>query len=1013
MPSIQFQIDVSRRFKNKTGYDHGGKLNYSFRTETHTPDTLRDDVIAGGWPYTMTHLKRSPQATGADKRDCKTPKHIENFVSMQIATFDDDSGEGDVVAFWLNDLFFKAHGWAFVESASSKPGRQKGHPTFIFDQPVTDPALYKEILQSFCTAYPRLDWLVNIDRTIYNGEGAKVHELGNICPLDVFVREIVEPWRAEEARKLAAIEAEQQRQRDEWERLKAQGRTVSGNLEEAWLSGWLGWVIDKVADTRSGGNPSRNGALYWAGRAVAGAMASPWTQPHAHLFADVESRIVQAATVNGYLADYAHGDEREVLRIFERGKAAGGQVLDEPRPTRAVVAQELKQRFDPQPPGDILQQIEHLRHERDVQWMRNPGADAPDVCESVKDIFRHSGQLDKDEIDDVLDAVERGPVPLADKQRTELRKIWQAARRFAKSNGVFVVQPERPDTWPYEIRDGRIMYLTERMLYDVVTVNYQVVADFSARITAEITDEGGERTFVVSGKSVRGGAFRFEMEAQDFGNERKLKGLLDAASGARDPVRAKMSGHLSAALQLLTGEDVKTLTRFKRAGWANGKFLMPGREPPGVLVEIGNKPPYSISGDADLQLGLATLDALLSCAITSERATVVASIVFQAPLAHLAGWNNERYCIFVTGRTGSFKTTFMQALMCVYGPRFADDERLTKWGDGATANALMGLATRARDLPFLVDNFKPGTGGGIKAFVGLIHNMLEGGEKDRMDRNSELRDTKSVFCWPVCTGEDVPDTDAASLARVLVVPFLWQDQTDYPQLSKAQSLTEHLCAVGGAWLDWLESEDGKTAAAVAGARMPDVRREWVQKLGDLRRDSVNKMRVASNLATNQLTWDVMCQHPTIGPVAQRYRHAHRDGLDLVAQSMAEATAEALEAKRYIAAIRELVLTEQVLLPNPNENPREIEKVIGYADSMGCYLLPALARQAAERLLGNRLNDISQNALNRQLDTLGLIESHSKGTLLKSKKVGGKATWVLHLHPGVLDVEDAEEEVIPF
>jgi len=663
--------------------------------------------------------------------------------------------------------------------------------------------------------------------------------------------------------------------------------------------------------------------------------------------------------------------------------------------------------------ASILDDLNAMRAARERYWLRNE--EPPDPYPQIKEIFRQTGHLDRDAIDEAIESVEKKPAPLATKCRAELRKIWQGARKFAQADGVLVVRPDRPKTYPYDVKDGRIVYLSERMVYDVITVNTQVVADFAAMITSEITDENGARTFVIKGNAIRGGPFEVEMDAQDFGNDRRLKGVLDAASGARDPVRARMGGHLSAALQLLTQDDVAMFQRFKRTGWANGRFLIPGRETPGIMIEPGDKPPYKINKDADLRTGLETLDNLLSCAITPERATVPASLVFQAPLARLAGWENERYCVFVTGRTGSLKTTFLQALLCIYGPGFTDDDKLTKWGDGATANALMGMSTRANDLPFFIDNFKPGTGGGVRAFIGLIHNMMEGGEKDRLNRNAELRKTKPVFCWPVCTGEDVPDTDPASLARILVVQFLWQDAEEYPKLSQAQQYTEHLCAVGESWLAWLESDAGKQAGAACRDAMPETRREWVRRLGHLNPDSVNKMRVASNLATNQLTWVAMCKHPEIGEIARKYQQAHLDGLNLVAEAMAEATAEALEASRYIAAIRELVLTGQALLPDPNQEfvQGDKEKVIGYSNGMGVYLLPALSRQAAERLLGERLNGISQNALNKQFDTLKLIESHNKGTLLKSKRFSGEAVRVLHLSPDVLQIEDANEDEIPF
>lgn len=1009
---VSFQIDVSRKFKNKTGYDHGYELNTSFRTETHTAQTLIADVIKLGWPYTMYHQKRSPQETGADKRGVKTPKHTENFVSMQVVTFDDDSGEGNVIEFWLNDEFFSRYGWAVVESASSKPDEQKCHPTFIFDVPVTNVVSYKECLQAFCTAYPRLDWLINADRTIYNGEGATVHVIGNVCPFSDFERVILTPYRQAEAEKRAIIEAKQKQKRDEWEKQKAEGKTVSANLKEAWLDGWLDWVFDKVTNTRSGGNPSRNGAIYWAGRTIAGAQRTTWTQPYSALFSNAEGRIVAAATTNGYLEDYANGQEREILRIFERGVAKGGEELAEPKPTRQ--AQRVDTAFaEPRELDVILQQITDLRESRNEFWTR--GEDPPDLYEQVKETIRQTGHLNSANIEKVLVEIERKPAPLAEKCRTELRKIWQAARKFVQSGGVFIVRPERAETWPYDVKDGRLVYLTERIYYDTVTIQQMPVADFHARIVSQITNEDKTRTFLVRGKAVRGGPFEFEMDAEEFGNDRKLKAVIDAASGALDPVRAGMGKHLTPALQLLAGEDMTQYKRYRRTGWADGRFLIPGREPEGVLIEIqDDKPPFKIGKDADLSMGLDAFRALLE-SMTPERTTPICSLIFQAPLSKIVKWENERYAIFIAGRTGSLKTSFAQCLMCIYGPGFIEDAKLIKWGDGATNNALVNLTTVANDMPLLIDNYKPGTGGGARAFISLIHNVLEGSDKYRLNRASRLRDTKPIHCWPLCTGEDVPDSDPASLARILIVPFLWQDGADNIDLTKAQMFSEHLSAVGNTWLAWLETKAGRQIATRIASKFPQYRSRWSSALKGIRTDTVNSLRVASNLATNQLTWEILCEHPDIGPVARKFEEAHSTGLEtIVAVTMAEATAEALEATRYLAAIKELVATEMALILNVNERAlTELkDRVIGYKDEGGIYLLPKIARRAVERLLGDKLNGISQNALHKQLEGQKLIASHNDGTLLKAKQITGKVIKVLHLIPDALDdIKPTEKSVV--
>lgn len=334
LSQMTFQVDVSRSYRNKEGYEAGGyRLNMSFKTETHTPESFIEKVIKQGWPFTMVHQKRSPQETGAAARGVKTPKHTENFVSSQLLTGDDDSAAPGVVDWWLADAFFSRYGWLFVESVNSKPGAEKGHAMFLLDCPITDPELYRECLKALCYAYPRLDPLKNIDRTIYNAVGATVHEVGNICPLSVFEQEILQPYREAEQEKRLAIQAEQERRRAAYEQARDQGRSVSNDHAEAYLAGYLHWLFGKVAGTVKGKN--RNRGIYWAGRCIAGIEATPWAQPYLHLLSDVEARIVDAAQANGYLAEYAGNEGKEVVRVFQRGRLKGGEPLEEPLPMPA------------------------------------------------------------------------------------------------------------------------------------------------------------------------------------------------------------------------------------------------------------------------------------------------------------------------------------------------------------------------------------------------------------------------------------------------------------------------------------------------------------------------------------------------------------------------------------------------------------------------------------------------------------------------------------------------------
>jgi hypothetical protein len=527
--------------------------------------------------------------------------------------------------------------------------------------------------------------------------------------------------------------------------------------------------------------------------------------------------------------------------------------------------------------------------------------------------------------------------------RQWLSAVREAARRARAANAA-------PSPIEYEAEDGRIY----RVIWEAPAggeprPRRSVVADFALTIVEEVTGEDGRVWFTLAGEGADGRPMRLELASAEFADDRMLQAAVTAAAGSHGAVRANMLRHLRPAIQLLTPDEVPQLRRYERTGWLEGsnvqtlersnvqtsqpislRFLIPGREPPGVVVRLPRKLPYRVGPDGDLPQGLAALEDALNAA-DSRRTTVLLAAMLGAPLARLAGLQGERYGVFLSGRTGSLKTSTAQVLMCIYGAGFIEDAYLLKLGEGATRNALMGYASYVHDLPLLVDNFKPGTGDGVRGFVNLLHNLLEGGDRERMTRTAELRETRPVHCWPVFTGEDVPDADIAGLARLLILPFeqlapRFAGQPGDPAergagdltardagadrlaaLTRAQALSAHLPAVGEAWLAWLEGE-GAAIAAEAGARFPVLRARWLEHLHEMHADMTNPLRVASSLACNELAWWVLLGHPQLGALADRFDETHAAGVYLAADEAGSRTTVSLEAARFLAVLRELLAT---------------------------------------------------------------------------------------------------------
>jgi hypothetical protein len=592
-------------------------------------------------------------------------------------------------------------------------------------------------------------------------------------------------------------------------------------------------------------------------------------------------------------------------------------------------------------------------------------------------------------------------------------ELTPAERKEAIEDAQDAPVTPKHETWPYAIRKGRMVYLFENKDGDI---DAKPIADFTVSIAEEINDEYGSSHLVLEGRGLRRGAFRCEISGQDFGSDMRLLAALTAATGGIDIVYSAMSPHLRPAIGKLTTSTARPQRiRYYRTGWEDDSytsFLMPGMDDT-TLITVPRQIAYAAPNpQVDMDAGLLALTHLVD-AMNPLLTTPIIAALFMPPMLRPAGLGNERVAIFIAGRTGSLKTSWAQTAMCLYGPGFVSNDNLLKLGEGATRNAIMAFAAHAHDLPLLIDNYKPNTGNGKNDFVNLIHNILEGGDRKRSGRDGELRDTKLVRCIPIVTGEDLPRDDAASIARILLVTFEWQRGEANDALTAAQELSEHLCAVGWTWIQWLQSDEGRAAAKATGKAFPRLRTEWATRLSGIEKDSANIARVASNLAVNQLVWELVCQHPEIGPALRSYSQAHAAGLRAIARTMAKSTVEAMEALQYRNALIELIGSGQYRLFDKRigmpESNFERDRLLGWQDEKGLYLLPTVALAAVRRLLGPTQLLISTQTLYGQMEQLGWLACTEKGHTTRLVSIGNEKRRVLHLLPGFTTPTADEDE----
>jgi len=553
------------------------------------------------------------------------------------------------------------------------------------------------------------------------------------------------------------------------------------------------------------------------------------------------------------------------------------------------------------------------------------------------------------------------------------------------------IEVKKPATWPYDVNGGRITYMKYVGRGDNEEIVSVPVADFTAHITHQITTEYGDRHYRLSGKPVVGGGFTTEIRADDFAETQKLVSVLDGAAGALDPVRTGMRQHLGPAIKLLSRrEKIENWRRFERVGWDGRHYLIPGRLGINVECKTDRCLPFSCPHDADLDKGMEALEYLLM-AFAPETTAPVIGFALLPPIARVAGLHNERFGLFIVGRTGVLKTSYIQTVLACYGNGFLDDNTLLKWGEGATRNAIMALATQATDAPLLIDNYKPGVGGGNEHFVALWHNIIEGGEKRRLSRAAELKETRPIWAWPIATGEAVPSEDASTLARMLAIQFEWARGQNNAELARAQLLAEHLPAVLGTLLDWLEG-DGWELVREHGKALSDLRQIYALKMLDTEAEAINTRRMGSSLAVLDIGWSVLEAHPILGSMFQRFTPAFHQGLEKIAAWQAGRSLEALEARQFLDGLCKLLDSGRLWLTKNRElGTREAQNerrgFVGWRTiEESAYVLPD-AITLVKSLMGTHLNGVSDRTIYNQLAEIGALAGSDVGRNTKLIRIG--------------------------
>lgn len=372
------------------------------------------------------------------------------------------------------------------------------------------------------------------------------------------------------------------------------------------------------------------------------------------------------------------------------------------------------------------------------------------------------------------------------------------------------------DSLPYEMTADGIFWLKPGDGADRAPV-WVPLTTFTARIVADITEDDGvetRRTFDLEG-TCGGTVQRFSIPAAQFNALNwATEHLGSRAAIYPGPMKRDQARF---AIQRLSHAEKRTC--YTHTGWRRVKdqwvFLHSGGAlgADGVETRLpSGLSRYLLPPVPDVEQSREALRRSLHF-LTIAPPAMTWPLLAAIYLAPLASSISTDFALWIHGDTGGRKST-MAALALSHFGNF--DRNHAPASFSSTGNALEMLASAAKDLPLLIDDFAPAsdprTAAAQEATCNrILRSLGDGNGRGRLNSESRYREPRPPRCLVIATAELHPPGTQSAQARTLLVP--WEPgAVDLPALTRAQS-EDHGCypQAMASYLFWLAPQLGTFA----------------------------------------------------------------------------------------------------------------------------------------------------------------------------------------------------------
>lgn len=513
------------------------------------------------------------------------------------------------------------------------------------------------------------------------------------------------------------------------------------------------------------------------------------------------------------------------------------------------------------------------------------------------------------------------------------------------------------------------------------------VSDCAVHIVTETRTKKADTEFTFLGiGAIDKRSVKFTMPARELAEPRKFKAALLNAFGAKNRI-----GKLDFEMVQRMSLNPRLMERVEVPCWDGSIPLVPGVGlAENVEYRLYKKTPAEVY-DGDIEAAKEGLRNLLGL---HKYAPILVTAVLGSP-AYARWYPNDRFGVGLWGGTGSRKTSAILATLSVFGVEYASKERLLKSDEQASTPTACGdIAAGAGIMPQSYDNVKTVDDKQLKKYVSFVHNVLEGGEKDRAKKDGGVRDTRAYLCTLIITGEVRPQ-EASTTARVL--NLTWSD-VNLEKLSFVQEHVDLMPIIGYYWLRCLSTV----------GQLDDFKKVRTEKDVVFSKEQyTNPGRLATNYSLLLATWKLLCESP-FGDVFQEYTEQFKKDLDQAIEEQGSMVTEETEVARFLTGVNELIASNPQLIQGNIDSeiafsrpvyPSQPLFVIGKWCDDGLFLLPdkTLAELEKMRVFTQKP---SEDSMTKALRAKGALIPDPDGKHLHVKKrLNGMSPrgWLLAPH----------------